>query len=124
MNTKAIKEEYRLAHWAGIISERRGSGLSIKAYCKNAGFHSNIYYYWQRKLREAACEELGKAGSEESSITPVSFTEVKLVKSPWNNAHPASTLHSQVSIEAAGVRITAGEEYPADKLAALLRELR
>jgi len=123
MNTKAIKEEYRLAHWAGIICKRRESGLSIKAFCKNAGFHSNIYYYWQKKLREMVCEELVKSHSDETSITPVSFAEVKLIKSPLN-ALPASELHSQVSIEAAGVRITAGEAYPADKLVTLLRELR
>ncbi len=62
MNTREIAVEYRLAHWAQIIRERQESGLSIKQFCENAGFHSNIYFYWQRKLREAACQELVPQG--------------------------------------------------------------
>jgi transposase-like protein len=58
MNTKEITKEYRLRHWAGIMRERKESGLSVKAFCEDAGFHENIYYYWQRKLREAKCEQL------------------------------------------------------------------
>ena len=54
MNTREIAEEYRLSHWAGVVRERQESGLSIKAFCEKAGFHQNIYFYWQRKLREAA----------------------------------------------------------------------
>jgi putative transposase len=57
MDTNAIAAEYRMAHWSGIIQEQQESGLSIKAYCKAAGFHENSFYYWQRKLREAACTE-------------------------------------------------------------------
>ena len=34
--------------------ERKASGLSIKAYCKSAGLQANVYFYWQRKLREAS----------------------------------------------------------------------
>lgn len=56
MNTREIAKEYRLSHWAQIMKARSESGLSIKAFCKEAGFHENVYYYWQRKLREAACE--------------------------------------------------------------------
>ena len=61
MNTREIAEEYRLSHWAGVVRERQESGLSIKAFCEKAGFHQNIYFYWQRKLREAACRELQPA---------------------------------------------------------------
>ncbi len=53
MNTKEIATKYRLTHWAGIMHDRVESDLSIRAYCKQSGFHENIYYYWQRKLREA-----------------------------------------------------------------------
>jgi len=54
MNTREIAGGYRLTHWAQIMHERQESGMSIKAYCKQQGFHENVYYYWQRKLREAA----------------------------------------------------------------------
>ena len=58
INTREIAEEYRLSYWAGIMQDRQKSGLSIKVYCKSAGFHENVYYYWQRKLHEAAHEGL------------------------------------------------------------------
>jgi transposase-like protein len=58
MNTRKIAEEYRLTHWAGIMRERQTSGISIREYCKTAGFSEHTYYYWQKKLREAACREL------------------------------------------------------------------
>lgn len=56
------------------MKDRQTSGLSIKDFCKTAGFHENVYYYWQRKLREAACEELAvqEAGSEKS-LVPVGW---------------------------------------------------
>ena len=29
----AVRNEYRMNHWAGIIEERRESGLSIREFC-------------------------------------------------------------------------------------------
>ena len=57
MNTRKIAAEYRLSHWAKIMQERKESGLNITEYCKTAGMHTNTYFYWQKKLREAACTE-------------------------------------------------------------------
>ena len=120
MNTSAIAKEYRLSHWAGIIRERTESGLSIRDYCKQAGFHENIYFYWQRKLREATCREFVKIESE-TLIPTTSFAEVKLAQQPL--LPQAVVSQRQVCLDSAGVRITAGSEYPVDKLAALLREV-
>jgi putative transposase len=58
VNTREIAAEYRLSHWAGIMQERNESGMSIRSYCKSIGLHENVYHYWQRKLREAACTDL------------------------------------------------------------------
>ena len=123
MNTRQIAEEYRLAHWAQKMQERQESGLSVKAYCENAGFHENIYYYWQRKLREAACGEVGENQGNTKSLTSIAFTEIKLAE---QSVLPTSDVvhQSQLRVDVAGVLISADSEYPADKLAALIRELR
>jgi transposase-like protein len=121
MNTRGIAAEYRLSHWAEIIRARQESGLSVKAFCENAGFHSNLYYYWQKKLREAVCEELSESQAGTAGLTPIGFTEIKLTET--RELPPAMTAQNQISVEAGGMRITAGSEYPADKLSALLREL-
>ena len=122
MNTNDIAVEYRLSHWAGIMREREESGLSIKQFCKNAGFHENRYFYWQKRLRAAACEELAKIQGNTTCMTPIGFTEVKMSARP---ALPpiAATSQSQVCIETVGVRITADSEYPVGKLAELMREV-
>lgn len=62
VNTREIADDYRLAHWAEIVRERVESGLSVKDFCQSRGFHQNIYFYWQRKLRQAAWAEMGAAG--------------------------------------------------------------
>ena len=71
MNTRAIAMQYRLQQWAGIIQDCKESGLSIREYSKNAGFHENRYYYWQKKLREVTCEELARANPGQTSLAPI-----------------------------------------------------
>jgi hypothetical protein len=58
MNTRKVAAEFRLAHWSQVLNERKQSGLSIRAFCEQAGIKEKTYYYWQRKLREAVCTEL------------------------------------------------------------------
>ena len=120
MNTKDYTTEYRLTHWAGIMREREESGLSIRAFCENAGFHENRYLYWQKKLREAACEELTKIQNKSTSMASPAFAEVKLPERS-TVAQAKDIMQNQVCVEAAGVRITAGGEYPINKLAELLQ---
>ena len=122
MNTREIASEYRLSHWAEVMRKRQESGLSVKAFCESAGFHENIYYYWQKKLREAACVELTKTQDQQVCLAPVGFAEVKLAVKPALES-AAETIPNRVCIEAAGIRIIADGEYPVDKLSALLREV-
>lgn len=121
MDTREIASEYRLTHWAQIMHERGESGLSVREFCKNAGIHENVYYYWQRKLRKAVCEQMARTPNENTSLIPAGFAEVMIAE-----AAPQSTLpeaDGKISIETSGVRISADSTYPAEKLAALLREL-
>ena len=37
-----------------MVQEREDSGLSVKAFCKQAGIATKTYYYRLRRLREAA----------------------------------------------------------------------
>jgi hypothetical protein len=113
MNTRKIASEYRLSHWSGVLQERNASGLSIKEFCETAGLHENEYYYWQRKLREAACEQRGIPG----------FTEIRLAEGPREISSKETVESGQLCVEANGIHITADSSYPADKLAVLLREL-
>ena len=124
MNTRTIAAEYRLQHWAEIIRKQHESGLSIREYCKSSEIPEWQYYYWQKKLREAACEKLMKVQSESSVMLSNRFTEVKLAEQQLASSSYAGIGQNQICIEASGIRFTASGEYPVEKLAVLLREMR
>ena len=123
MNTREIAAEYRLSHWAGIMQERNESVKSVKAFCENAGIHENTYYYWQKKLREAAIEGLTETKSEARGMVAPGFMEVRLAEQLVPEPLSAGR-QGQISIEVAGTRMMADSEYPIDKLSALIREVR
>ena len=122
MSTRKIVGEYRLRHWNEVMQERMNSGLSIKAYCANAGIHENVYYYWQRKLREAAIE-ISRMQDGASEIMPSGFTEVKIAERTHASVQ-APPQHSRIRIEVNGIRIEASGAYPTEQLLILLREMR
>ena len=120
MNTRELTTEYRLRHWSGVMQKRKGSGLSIRSYCARSGIHENTYYYWQKKLRELACNELSKEQCVPPKALSCVFAEVNLSES----LPTGSTIQNEIIIETSGIRITASIEYPVEKLAVLLREMR
>ena len=58
INTNEIAKEYRLSHWAQVLQQRTDNGMSIREYCIDIGISENTFYYWQRRVRQAACELL------------------------------------------------------------------
>ena len=124
MNTKAMAAEYRLKHWADIIREQNESGLNIREFCKNSVIPEWQYFYWQKKLRETACEKLMKVQPESPVMLSKKFTEVKLAEQSVISSSVAGIGQNQICIEASGIRLTASGEYPVEKLAVLLREMR
>ena len=122
MKPREVASKFKAAHWASIIRDCQDSGLSVRAFCESAGFHENRYYYWQKKFREMACEELSLLEPTSLSVAKPVFAEVKL-PTHASAERPEYSLANHVSIESSGVRITADSEYPADKLTVLLREV-
>ena len=53
-----VRNEYRKQQWTQIIRECQSSGLSNKEYCQQQGISEKSYYYWLRKLRNAAAGSL------------------------------------------------------------------
>lgn len=117
MSTREMAAEYRLSHWAEIMRKRQDSGMSIKAYCQHIGCHENVYYYWQRKLREAASSELAiRASKGEQGIVPRGWTRLE--------PQVSSSEESGVSIEIGGCRVTAKTSTDPELLAQVCRMLK
>jgi len=123
MNAREMTAEYRLQHWTEVIHECKQSGLRVKAYCESAGINPNRYFYWQKRLRDLACEEVQRIQGRSVQLAPSGFTEVKLAGQQLLSTQTLGG-QSQISIEIPGVRLLAGGDYPIDKLTALLREAR
>lgn len=125
MDSRKVAEEYRLSHWAGIMRERQESGLSNKAYCKQSGLQESTFYYWQRKLREVACEELERYQNNDlqENLPVQRFAEVRIARPIASTGEAEAGGGSRVQVEAGGLLVMADSGYPVGKLAKLLREL-
>jgi len=125
MDTRKIASEYRSANWAQVMRERKESGQTIKEYCKNAGITEHAYYYWHKKLRKEACKKLSEMQNPHSqtALDMPRFAEVKLGYYDRQLANSYIAQPSQICVEITGIKITADNTYPENKLAYLLREL-
>ena len=56
----------RIQLWAERITECRGSGLSVREWCRGNEISEKTYYYWQKKLYQQVI----------STAEEVSFAEV------------------------------------------------
>ena len=120
MNTRYIAKEYRLAHWAQIITDQKDSGLTVRAYCEEAGLHENSYYYWQKKLRTAAIDELSAATGEQTQELTPTMARVNISKGIGLDVTETGS-NGCVSIEMFGIKLSATRDYPISKLSELLR---
>lgn len=59
MNTKLAATRIKLQNWTLIIKDQKDSGLKVKEYCFQHNISKDAYYYWYRKVREAALHESG-----------------------------------------------------------------
>lgn len=116
-----------MAQWAQVIQERKASGENVKEYCQNRGLSRDAYFYWQKKLKEAAYEQLAvmkTAAGETNLIAATGFAEIKIRDeqslAPCTGGIPGGQLTADIS----GIKVTIDAAYPVDQLACLLRGLR
>lgn len=72
--------EVRSAHWKSIIQrcQQRPAGQSVKQWLDENNILHQSYYYWQRKLRSEAYDQIEKAclPSVQNDNNKVSFVEL------------------------------------------------
>jgi hypothetical protein len=112
MDTRNIAKEYRMTHWAGIMRERNESGKSIKSFCETEEIPQNVYYYWQRRLREAACQHiLSDTHVHESPVRAVVASDLPVQAPTWSlcSVTESTDLPSPVSDGKADITIEIGK---------------
>jgi hypothetical protein len=75
LDTRKVKKAYRLNQWTEIIRQHRSSGQTVAVFCKEQYLNPKSYYYWLRRVREAACEALPAISSEKSIMIPLTIGE-------------------------------------------------
>ena len=113
----------RLAQWASIMRKRSESGKSIRVWCQENEINEKTYHYWQKKLRNVACEQLEKLKAPQQMNLVHGFTEVKLPEPIASSMLMSETHSNQLIINIGELQITADSKYPPKNLAELLREL-
>lgn len=65
MNTvQTVTKNVILQKWSSITQDCKASGLKVDDYCTEDNISRNAYYYWLRKIKEAAIESSGRIFSE------------------------------------------------------------
>ena len=59
INTTLATRQIRLHEWAAIIKDCKASGEKVDIYCEQHGLSRDAYYYWLRKVKEAALKQAG-----------------------------------------------------------------
>lgn len=114
MNTREIAAKYRMEQWTQAIREKASKGESIEEFCERRGISRNTYFYWQRKLRETACQELLPTTGE-----------ILVAPSGWAvcEESKADTRDKGITIEIGKSRVKACGEVSAEQLEKVCRVL-
>jgi len=92
--------------WRGLVSEQEESGQSVAAFCRARELPESQFYYWKRRLREAATEP---------------FVEVQVAKPPLRQRDSRSALASTIEVRLSNGRsLLVAPSFDASHLRALL----
>jgi putative transposase len=58
MEINEIRNQVRIREWMELVRERTSSGMTINAWCEMKGISKYQYYYWLRKVRQEAYNEI------------------------------------------------------------------
>lgn len=106
MNTKLATSRIRTGQWADIIKDCKRSGLKVDDYCAQHGLSRNAYFYWLRKVKEAALTQSG-------------FVEVQQ-QAELSSCYPSPKLTASVNEIVLGI----DENTPMDLLANVIKVLK
>jgi len=70
--------------WRGVIDRQRGSGLSVRAFCRREALSEATFHWWKRTIRQREADGRSQASTESS--TTESATAAQLLSGPPREA--------------------------------------
>ena len=107
MNTREITNQYRLSQWSQILAERLADE-SVDEFCDRTRISKSQFFYWQRKLRDAACEQLAEATT---AVIPSGWAVCETTE----HTIPKADANS-IAIEIGNCRVNVEESFNPDLL--------
>lgn len=101
MKVTDLKTQMHMQEWAKLIEARQDSGLSIKEWCRQNNLPESRYYYYLKKLRLAACDNLPAESRDGSQFA--------LVPNYVRVSNPVVTRSSNIKITLSNAVIEIGE---------------
>lgn len=115
MNTKLATRQIRLNEWAAIIKDCRESGQKVDIYCEQHGLSRDAYYYWLRKVKEAALKQAG-------------FVELPALASEQGPAKKinkgTSGFETQMIVKMNGIEFCVNENSPSELISRVMEIIR
>lgn len=85
-----VKNQFRLEQWTKLIQNCKASCMTINEWCELNNVSPHAYYYWLRKIRMTAAQELPTLQSEQE----IHFKRLE-VQSPASFSQSAAVVHFQ-----------------------------
>ena len=121
MDTREMASEYRLASWAQAMQERVANKETIKDFCERRGVSRHSYFYWQRRLREAAAKQIEQeVAKPPRALVPSGWAQVSTAQETPN---VDNTRESTLSIEIGRCRMLVSESTDSALLEKVFRVL-
>lgn len=75
-----ITHNVRGAQWLEIVTQcqNRSEGITVKQWLSDNGIKEKAYYYWLRKFRKQAYDQMHLPSTETSAEGNISFAEVPI----------------------------------------------
>lgn len=121
--------EIRMQHWKCIISQcqNRAEGQTAKQWMKENGICEQTYYFWQRRIRQEAFEQMNASPDLLPALpekSDLSFAEISLPGTKNNCRTPDERISNPVAIiKTSGMTIALSADIPDGLLKRILREV-
>ena len=118
--------EVRLSYWKDIIEQchARPDGMTAKMWLENNDISVKSYYYWQRKLRNNAYDQM--KGSDVPAVqksSQVAFAEIPVTLSNSNDEISSSIIQPVAVIKTPAATIALSNEISDRILSRILQEV-
>jgi len=120
-----ITHEMRLKNWEHVVEEcnRRPEGVTVKQWLSENGINVKVYYYWLRRVRQAAYDQMKLEQSGELAVTSdrrVSYAEITLT----GNTSSGPAMHPVAVISSGNLSIDISENASEEFLMKLMRAIK